>query len=148
MFSHAIKTTKRNSTWINRSITSIMEMTLYFSKRHTQFKHLLYANYASPYYSRHSHYRIWKKYCTRKSLRKSALVNYTRGSNQNNLNFMPFHQCFHVVQLRRKFSLRLNEYLIQWTWWEIFQTKVKNFIMKKQKSFKTSALCVLKLKGV
>lgn len=46
-------------------------------------------------------------------LEKSALVNYSRGSNQNNLNFMPFHQCFHVVQLRRKFSLRLNEYLIQ-----------------------------------
>lgn len=27
----------------------------------------------SPHYTRHSHYRIWKKYCTQKSLRKTSL---------------------------------------------------------------------------
>lgn len=34
---------------------------------------------------------------------KAALINYSEGSNQNNLNFIPSHQCFHVVQQCRNF---------------------------------------------
>lgn len=78
---------------------------------------------------------------------KTALINYSKGSNQENINFIPSHQCFHIVQLCRNFlfdrtSTSFSEHSGRYS-----RQKLKKSKMKKQQAFKTSALCVLKLKG-
>lgn len=53
---------------------------------------------------------------------KAALINYSKGSNQNNLNFIPSHQCFHVAQLCRNFFFDRTSISFK----VLIQTKVKN----------------------